>query len=51
MTAHAGFVAIYPIDTLLRGTILNRTHGIHQNLYISLFLPTIFGPIYYGPPQ
>ena len=29
----------------LRGTILNRTHGRHKNLYISLFLLTIFGPI------
>ena len=35
---------------LLRGTILNRTYGLHKNLYISLFLLTIFGPIYYGPP-
>ena len=34
----------------MRGTILNRTHGTHKNLYISLFLLTIFGPIYYGPP-
>ena len=32
--------------------IINRTYGIHKNLpvYISLFLPTIFGAIYYGPP-
>ena len=29
---------------------LNRTYGTHKNLYISLFLSTIFGPIYYGPP-
>ena len=36
--------------TLLRGTIVNRTYDTHENLYISLFLPTIFGPIYYGPP-
>ena len=35
---------------LLRGTIVNRTCGIHKNLYISPFLPTIFGPINYGPP-
>ena len=35
---------------LLRGTILNRTYGTHKNLYILLFLPTMFGPIYYGPP-
>ena len=33
------------------GHILNRTYGTHKNLYISLFLPTKFGPIYYGPPQ
>ena len=35
---------------LLRGTILNRTYGTHANLCISLFLTTIFGSIYYGPP-
>ena len=35
---------------ILRGTILNRTYGPYTNLYISLFLLTIFGPIYYGPP-
>ena len=34
---------------ILRGTILNRTYGRHKNLHISLFLPTRFGPIYYGP--
>ena len=35
----------------LRGPIVNRTYGTHKNLpiYISLFLPTVFGPIYYGP--
>ena len=38
---------------LLRGTILNtgRTYGKHKKkLDIDLFLLTIFGPIYYGPP-
>ena len=35
----------------LRGTILNRTYGEHKNLYVSLFVPTMFGPIYYGPPR
>ena len=35
---------------LLRGTIINRTYGSHKNLYIPLFLLTIFGPINYGPP-
>ena len=35
---------------VLRGTILNRTYSTHKNLYISLFLLTIYGPIYYGPP-
>ena len=34
----------------LRGTLVNRTYGDHKNLYIHLFLPTIFGPIYYLPP-
>ena len=35
---------------LLRGTIVNRTYGIHKNLYIQHFLLTIVGPINYGPP-
>ena len=35
---------------LLRGTIVNRTYGTHKNLHVHLFLLTIFGPIYYGPP-
>ena len=38
------------IHKLLRGTIVNRTHGRHKNLYIKPFLPSIFGPINYGPP-
>ena len=37
--------------TVLRGTIVKRTYGMHKNLYISLFLLTRFGPIYYGPPH
>ena len=36
--------------SLLRRTILNRTYGTHKNIYVSLFLLTILGPIYYGPP-
>ena len=40
--------AVYPI--LLRGVIVNRAYGTHKNLHIYLFLLTIFGPIYYGPP-
>ena len=36
---------------VLRGTILNRTYGVHKILCMSLFIRTIFGPIYYGPPQ
>ena len=32
------------------GTIVNRTYVKHKNLYIYPFLPTIFGPVYYGPP-
>ena len=39
-----------PYMIIIRGTILNRTYGTHKNLYKSLFLLTIFGPIYYGPP-
>ena len=37
--------------SLLRGNVLNRTYGRDKNLYISLFLLTMFGPIYYGPPE
>ena len=33
----------------VRGAIANRTSGSHKNLYISLFLLTIFCPIYYIP--
>ena len=40
---------IVAID-LLRGAIVNRTYGIHKNLYILPFLLTIFDPINYGPP-
>ena len=29
---------------------MNRTYGIHKNLYTYLFLLTIFGPVNYGPP-
>ena len=35
---------------LLRGTLVNRTHVGHKNIYNDLFFPTIFGPIYYRPP-
>ena len=35
---------------LLRGTLVNRTYGGQKKLHIHLFLPTIFGPIYYRPP-
>ena len=41
-------------ELLLRGTTLNRTYGTPKNLYISQFLQTIFGPIYYQyglPPE
>ena len=35
---------------LLRGTIVNRTYGIHKSVHIQTFLLTIFGPINFGPP-
>ena len=35
---------------VLRGALLNRTYGKHKHLYISLFLLTIFGPIYLKSP-
>ena len=31
---------------VLRGTIVNRTFDAHKNLYVSLFFPRIFSPIY-----
>ena len=34
---------------VLRGTILIKTCDQHKNLYITLFLPTPFGPDYYVP--
>ena len=45
------FSRLYPlVIVLLWGTTLNRTYGTYKKLYMSLFLPTIFDPIYYGPP-
>ena len=44
------FVDDLSVDDLLLGTAVNRTYGEDKNLCISLFLPTIFCPIYYGPP-
>ena len=45
------FLQKLPYHTvLLRGTIVSRTYGTQKNLYISLFLLAIFGPIYYDPP-
>ena len=35
---------------VLPGTIVNRTYGIHKNLYVYTLLLTIFGPVNYGPP-
>ena len=34
------FVHRVYVSVILRRTILNRTYGAHENLYISLFLPT-----------
>ena len=36
---------------LTRGTIVNITYGTHKNLYVYLFLLTIFGLIYCDSPQ
>ena len=38
------------VQVLLRGGIVNRTYDRYKNLYISLFLQAIFGPIYNGFP-
>ena len=45
-----GTVVVVVVVVVLRGTIVNRTYGIHKNLYIKPFLLAIFGPINYGPP-
>ena len=45
-----GIITIFSRLLILRGTIVNRTYGIHKYLYISPFLLTIFGPINYVPP-
>ena len=37
-------------STVVRGTMVNRSYVTPINLYFSLFLLTIFGPINYGPP-
>ena len=37
-------------NLVLRGGIVNRTYGIHNKVYVSPFLLTIFRPINYGPP-
>ena len=37
-------------NPLLRGGIVNRTYRTRKNLYIYLFLLTIYGPSYYGTP-
>ena len=31
------------------GAVVNRTYGTHTNLYICLFLLTVFGPIHFAP--
>ena len=37
--------------TYYGGIIVNRTYGTNNNyVFISLFLRSIFGPIYYAPP-
>ena len=38
------------LKALLWEAIVNRTYGAYENLCISLFLPTISGPIYCDPP-
>ena len=42
--------ALLLLKLVLRGTLVNRTYGGDKNLYVHVFLRTIFGPIYYRPP-
>ena len=45
------FLSTYAFRLLiLRGAIVNRTYGLHKNLYVQQFLLAIFGPVNYGPP-
>ena len=41
----------YTVSYYYGGTMLNKTYGTHKNLYFSLFLLAIFGPIHCGTPQ
>ena len=51
ISAHPASILIHdPRRILLRGTIVNRTHGIHKNPYTLLCFRTILGPIYHSPP-
>ena len=38
------------LGLLLRGAIVNRTYGTLTNLYMSLLLRTVFGPVFYCFP-
>ena len=40
----------FVVVVVLRGTIVYRTYRARKHLYISLFLLTVFGLIYYAPP-
>ena len=40
---------LFTVVLILRGTIVIRTYGKHENLDICRFLSTIFGPIKYAP--
>ena len=41
---------VYMSHHYFGGGILNRTYSTYKNLYILLFLLSIFGPIYCSPP-
>ena len=48
-------ISYYCLYEYHRGGIVDRTYQVRYTqkptrVYISLFLPTILGPIYYGPP-
>lgn len=42
----AGTLLDQGIPTLIRRTMVNKTYGTNEILYLSLFLTTVFGPIY-----
>ena len=50
VTSASGYFGITFQSIVAGGGIISRTYGADKNLCVSLFLLTMFGPIYYGAP-